>query len=206
MSLRPRRISDKAHSAFSAAKAKLKSRRKKASELRASVLESKLAGALTKAKKNAQSAGGGLSRSSSAVLKMLNTRGHDGGQAGPPFIDGGGISPDVPPPKNVAGKASEAQRTVVHLAKKEETKSKAKTWTKFDERAKKAWLAAFQSPERREWGLSNEELRFRRKLVEMWWEFQQKLKSIKGLSSADVLLYEVVLALMIEFYGEELTE
>jgi hypothetical protein len=209
MSLRPKRLGSSVRDTIKAAKAKLTKRKEQASKMRKSLLEGKLAQTLSKAQK---SSAGGLSRSGVAVLKILRERGHtERGHTGgkkESLSDGGGIGgtgPDIPVPKGVIGDGHKTQYPLIHLTKKKEKegKPKAKHWSKGDEKAKRAWRAAFQSPERQDWGISADEIRFRRALIKMWFEYQQRLRKSKGnLSPAESLVYEAVLSLVIEIYGE----
>ncbi len=195
MSLRPRKISsEKVRGVFSAAAARLKKRKCQAAELKKKVLEGQLAQALSKAQKTA----GGISSSGVSLLKTLRERGHDGGKGETPEAPSGG---DTPTPKKPLGKKPVSRHPVIHMTKKEDIEPRGKRLTAADKRARNAFLLHFQSAERREWGLTYEVLRFRRALIKMWFEFQQKLQSKGELSPADTLLYEVVMELMIFHYG-----
>ena len=193
MSLHPRKGIGKVRGVFSRAKARLDKKKKKAVELRTKVLESKLAGTLIKVQKSAKAAGGGLSRSSGAVLQILRERGHtEEKKETPPTGD---TAPDIPKPKRLA--KHEPQHLTVHLSKKPDIESKG-VESKASKLARQAFLLHFQSAERRELGLTFEEIRFRNRLIVMWWEWQQKSRP---LSYGDQLLFDVLLRLMIEYYG-----
>lgn len=198
MSLRPRTGLGRVSGAFSAAKAKIKKRKKEVIKLKTGLLESQLAQVLTKAQKTAKAAGSGLTKSSGAVLKILQERGHAQEKRASPSGDGG-TGPDIPTPKGAVGKTHEAQHLTVHLSKKPEpdTQSGGRE-SRASELARHQFCLHFQSAELKELGLTFEEVRFRNRLIVMWYEYQQKLRP---LSYADQLVFDILLRLMIEYYG-----
>lgn len=199
MSLKPRKRlgGDGVKGAFKAAKNRLKKKRREAIELKkkaqTKVHESRLTNALQAASRSSA----GLSRRGVSLLKALREREQLAEKKEAP------TGPDTPSPKREAGsKGLERQRIQIHLAKKDDNKPKGRTSTVGNKLARQAFLLHFQSAERKEWGLSYEEIRFRRRLIAMWFEFQNKMKTKGTLSPADAMVYEMVMRLMVEFYGE----